>query len=1003
MVWYFGLGGFVIGILFPILGIALDLAQQALPFSRQNAALVFFRQPLHWLIATVVPLLTTLAVFVGKRQVQLVEFSAKLEKVVSEKTADYAHLIEKLEAEIADRTRLEKVISRGKREWETIFDSLFDLLLVTDPEGVIKRCNRAVVEKLNTTFQDVIGRNIHHLFYGEQSQEKVPVGEVQLPGLPGWQFVAVYPFRHENNEERMIYLIRDRTFQKEAIIEIERQKQFFEALVNASPVAIVLLDPGQRIVSCNPAFESLFGYTLTEVAGSNLDDLITTEAVCAEAAGYTRTVLSGQTIHEFGRRRKKDGTEIDVELLGVPVFVGNEMIGVLGLYHDITELLRARREAEEADRAKSEFLANMSHEIRTPMNGVIGMLELLLETRLDHEQRDYIETARTSAESLLTVLNDILDFSKIEAGQLELESIDFDLRTTVEGVVYSLARRAEEKSLELFCLINHDIPFRLLGDPGRLRQILVNLIGNAIKFTHEGEVVVRCSLEERTNEEVTLKFEVSDTGIGIPPDRQAAVFERFSQADASTTRHYGGTGLGLAISKQLAELMGGKIGVVSQPGQGSTFWFTARFGIPLEQPADLQWVDVDLYGSYVLAVDDNQTNQTILKKMLESLGCQVVTVSSGREAVPALVREKEAGRPFDLVLLDMQMPAMDGEQVLRAIKSHASVRDVPVIVLTSMGRRGDAARLQEIGGAGYLLKPVRQQQLYDIIVTVLGNQEAVRSEESSIITQYTISEQRRQNMRILLAEDNPVNQKVALAFLTRLGYPVDTVENGQQAVEAMQRGRYNLVLMDVQMPEMDGFEATRQIRNLEGDEKHTPIIAMTAHAMKGDREHCLEAGMDDYVSKPIRPEELQEKLNQWIKHPRDWPQREPRSEPAPERLPTAQLEETLPLDMENALPRFAYNQKLFFELLQEFLRQMEAKIPEIETAYRARDEKSLFKLGHYLKGMSANFNTKRMAKLTLALETHSQAGELDAIPELIDGIRAEYLRIREFYEQLLPQ
>ncbi|HLF88395.1 MAG TPA: response regulator, partial [Anaerolineales bacterium] len=941
----YGIGGFVFGAIFPLLGVFIDLMVRGLPPTPGNILFVIRSQPLHWLIFTAIPILTTSAVLIGNRQVKLILLSTELEEIVSQKTASYEKVIDALEVELAKGARLEEIISRGKKEWEAIFDSLLDILLITDETGNIVRCNQAAIRRLNTTFQDIISQNIHHVFYGEDSDHEIRPGEVQFPSIPGWYHVSFIPFEYANKEKRVIYLIRDRTFQRGAIVEIERQKQYFETLLNTSPVAIVILDNNHQIVSCNPAFENLFGYSLAEIIGQNLDELVTTKESREEATKYTRSVLTGKTIHEFGLRWRKDGSRIDVELLGVPVFLDGEMVGVLGLYHDVTELLQARREAEQADRAKSDFLANMSHEIRTPMNGVIGMLELLLDTKLTNDQKDYAETARSSAESLLSLLNDILDFSKIEAGKLTLELIDFDLRTTVEGVVYSMAHRAEEKSLEFIYLINYDIPSRLIGDPGRLRQILVNLIGNAIKFTREGEIIVRAFLDQIGENRVILRFAITDTGIGIPPDRQAAIFERFSQADSSTTRQYGGSGLGLAISKQLANLMGGEIGVDSQPGKGSTFWFTATFERSPEATVMPSYLSVELQGSSILVIDDNATNRTILTKMLENMGCQVTNLSIGIEAVPTLLAAKSQGAPFNLALLDMQMPGMDGEQILRSIKKNPIVRDVSVIILTSIGNRGDAARLKEIGCEGYLLKPIRQNQLYEMIVAVLSNQEISPNEESSLITQYTVSEIRRQNLRILLAEDNPVNQKLAIALLTRLGYPVDIVENGFQALEAFQRGQYNLILMDVQMPEMDGFRATQQIRVQEIEGQHTPIIAMTAHAMMGDRERCLEAGMDDYISKPIHPEELQEKLNQWVQIQSDL------VKPAPETENVASIDETLPLDMENALPRFAYNQKLFFDLLREFLHQLEIKIPEIEEAYEKKDHEGLFQLGHYLKGM----------------------------------------------------
>ncbi|HNB53577.1 MAG TPA: response regulator, partial [Anaerolineales bacterium] len=887
--------GALSGVVLLIAGVALDIYWQGMPITAFTITAVVREQPLHWYLAATPFVLAGLAGWIGYKQAALQVFTERLEEIVVEKTANYAKVIDALEIQIRDKAQLEEIISRGKKEWEATFDSLFDLLLITDASGKVIRCNQTAIRLLNRTFQEVLYHDIHQIFYGEGSEKRVEPGEVQFPDLPGWYQVSVYPLTM-GNDERSIYLIRDRTAQKEAMQEIERQKQYFEALVDASPVAIVILDSAHQIVSCNPAFESLFGYTQAEILNRDLDELVTNGLERPEAEALTHAVLEGGAVHEFGVRRRKDGSTIDVELLGVPVMIGQNMVGGLGLYHDITELLRARREAEQAARIKSEFLANMSHEIRTPMNGVLGMLQLLMNTSLSLEQKDYLETANSSAEALLGLLNDILDFSKIEAGQLILETIDFDLRTTVEGVVFSFAKRADEKGLELASLINYDLPARVTGDPGRLRQILNNLIGNALKFTHEGEVIIRVSLHQMTEENISLKFTVSDTGIGIPPSRQAAIFERFSQADSSTTRKYGGSGLGLAISQQLVHLMGGEIGVESTLGRGSTFWFTAVFGKLTEEAAAAVAIPVNLTNLRVLIVDDSATNRLILTKTLERMGCLVHGLAHGSDAIPYLLDQKALGREVHLVLLDMQTPEDDAEETLQKIKAHPFLGEMPTIVLTSVGQRGDVARLREKGCDGYLVKPVRQQQLYEAIAAILRKKDHEDDDDSSIVTQHTLSEKRRQDLRILLVEDNLVNQKLAVALLTKYGYPVDAVENGAQAVEAVQQGHYNLILMDVQMPVMDGFEATLQIRRLETGGHHTPIIAMTANAMKGDRERCLEAGMDDYVSKPIRADEFQEKVSSWVKF------HSPVHRPLPEpEIPPA-IEETLPFDMAMALP-----------------------------------------------------------------------------------------------------
>jgi len=646
--------------------------------------------------------------------------------------------------------------------------------------------------------------------------------------------------------------------------ELSKQILFFESLLANNPIAIVILDQSSNVQSVNPAFITLFGYSEKEILFQKLDPFITNDKEYGKAEIFTSKVSEGKLISEIGERQTKDGSCLDVEIYGVPIVIDKKIVGAYGIYHDITELLKSKKEAESADLAKGEFLANMSHEIRTPMNGIMGMIELVLGTDLNQEQEDYLKTARNSAEALLEIINEILDFSKIEAGHLELEKVDFDLISTVEGVAQTFAFRADEKGLELANLIDLDIPNRLQGDPGRLRQVLMNLTGNAIKFTDTGDIVIRVERIDKKTENIKLKFSVTDTGIGIPIDRQADIFKRFSQADGSTTRKYGGTGLGLAISQQIAKLLGGEIGLESEPGVGSTFWFTAVFNKQAEDIERPETIPFPLRGVRILGIDDNATNRLVLERTLIKHHARIDVLPSGTQAMAALQAAQAENDPYLLILLDMQMPELDGKETLRIIKSSAIGQNVEVVILTSMGKRGDADNLKELGCAGYLVKPVRQHQLIEIIGMVLSQKNStVIQEEKILVTRQILTEQKRQYGKILLVEDNPVNQKLAVALLEKEDYPVKLVTNGVQAVQAVHDDDYNLILMDVQMPEMDGFDATREIRASETEGKHIPIIAMTAHAMEGDRERCLESGMDDYLSKPLNHDKLYAMIRKW--------------------------------------------------------------------------------------------------------------------------------------------
>ena len=794
--------------------------------------------------------------------------------------------------------------------------------------------------------------------------------------------------------------------QTEAIMQmsavtIREEKQFSEALIQSLPIAISIFDEEGRFLRWNHQTEVLLGYAADDCSRLRYRDVFAPESAGAIAEMERHLFEQGFSEGE-ATWLAKDGTSIPCYLTARRITLDHQAC-LLGAGIDLRirkraeqEALRAKEAAETASRAKSEFLANMSHEIRTPINGIVGMTELLLDMDLTADQFECLNLIKSSADSLLSIINDILDFSKIEAGKLDLEAIAFDLRDSLDETMRTLAWRADQKGLELTCDIPPSVPLAFIGDPTRLRQVILNLAGNAIKFTERGEVRLECAVASEDEHHIALRISVADTGIGIPAEQQQSIFGAFIQADSSMTRKYGGTGLGLTISARLVQMMGGRIWLESEPGKGSTFHFTVRLSkAPATSRTPLS-SEVDLHDLKVLVVDDNVTNRRILHETLTHWRMLPTEVAGGAGALALLANARQSGYPFPLILVDAQMPEMDGFELVKRIKQMPELDSATIMMLSSAGVRGDAARCRELGVAAYLTKPVKQKELYNAIVTVLGSAEA----RPELVTRHNL-EHERISLRILVAEDNPVNQKVAARLVEREGHHVTVVANGREAVDQVTRHPFDVVLMDVQMPEMDGLEATALIREREKQTGgHIPIVALTAHAMKGDQERCLAAGMDRYLAKPVQARDLNAAIAAVV--PKSGGAAPAPAAPSPSNGgPPADAADAKCIDECALLASLGDDRELLAELLQIFRADHPRTLERLRAALVAGDAHEVRFAAHALKGSVANFYSQSAIAAALRLEMMGRDNKLKGWQEALAALERELAHVVAGLERML--
>ncbi len=845
--------------------------------------------------------------------------------------------------------------------------------------------------------QELDGGLYSELKAGKRDKYEIEKRYLQKGGAVRWGLLTASIVRSKLGQPLYaVGMVQDITERKQAEMRLRK----LSGAVEQSPASVVITDVKGCIEYVNPKFTQLTGYTPAEAIGQNPRFLKSGLQSDAFYRQLWQTILSGSEWRGEFANKKKNGQIYWESASIVPIRDTHGAIThFLAVKEDITarkqaeeEMRKAKEAAETANLAKSQFLANMSHEIRTPMNGVIGMAGLLLDTDLTPEQQQYAEIVRTSGEALLSVINDILDFSKIEARKFRLEVADFDLRTTLEHAVAMLVAKASEKRIELTCELERGTPCRLRGDPGRLRQVLVNLLGNAVKFTPHGEVAIKVRKQAEDERTSTLRFTVRDTGIGFRQDRALALFEPFVQGDGSSTRRYGGTGLGLAISKQLVEMMGGAIGAESREGKGSTFWFTAEFEkqLPTNTPPDDMLPG--LQNAKVLVVDDNTTNRSLVCRLLSGWGCRPEGSADGRSALGALRHAAQTADPFRMALLDMSLPDMDGEELGRRIADENQLKPITLVLMTDFARPCDHTRLQESGCTGQVSKPVWERTLREALCPS-DAKESGPLPPTAPAAPHSLVVRAASHARILVAEDNLTNQEVAAAMLKKLGYEADLVTNGVEVLNALREFDYDVVLMDCEMPEMDGYEATRRIRNRATGMRNPgiPIIAVTADAMRGDREKCLDAGMSDYLAKPLEPQQLGAVLEKWAPPPAG-----NKGNPAGEGSP-ATTEAVF--NEEKLLARLMGDRKLAGHMVAGFLDDFPRQLHKLKLKLGAGDAEGARLQAHALKGAAATASAEVLRGLSAKAQAAAAAGDLKHALAVLPRMERQLHRLKVALKQ----